>query len=150
VLRNCNYFLRFQFRLLTSYGSGSGSGSVFRQFSKKRWKNLAILHSKLFYREKIAKFHQIYWKMWMKKMLSEGNQIHNFTLRLWELLWFHIIRFRFRYGKSYSSGSATLLWFPLTWAAPSGSLVTDHSQRQCICFTCIVRGSGVLVKTTKF
>jgi hypothetical protein len=31
VLRNGNYFLRFRFRLLTSYGSGSSSGSDFCQ-----------------------------------------------------------------------------------------------------------------------
>ncbi len=49
----------------------------------------------------------------MKKLLTEGNQIYNFTLSLWELLWFHFItvpdpvplrsviklRLRFRYGK---------------------------------------------------
>jgi hypothetical protein len=33
---------------------------------------------KQFYKEKIYKFQQIYWKMWMKKMFNEGNQIHNF------------------------------------------------------------------------
>ena len=27
---------------------------------------------------KVYKFQQIYWKMCMKKMLNEGNQIHNF------------------------------------------------------------------------
>ncbi len=38
----------------------------------------AFLLSKLFYKEKVYKFQQIYCKMWMKKMLNEGNQIHNF------------------------------------------------------------------------
>ncbi len=37
-----------------------------------------FLHSKLFYKEKVFKFRQIYCKMWMKKMLNEGNQILNF------------------------------------------------------------------------
>jgi len=67
------------------------------------------------------RFHQIYCKMWMKKILNEGNQKRNFMLCLWELLWFHFIavpvplrsviklRFRFLYSKKYGSGSATLL-----------------------------------------
>ncbi len=38
----------------------------------------AYLHMKLFYKEKGYKFQQIYCKMWMKKFLTEGNQIHNF------------------------------------------------------------------------
>ncbi len=29
-------------------------------------------------KEKSYKFQQIYCKMWMKEMLNEGNQIHNF------------------------------------------------------------------------
>ena len=37
-----------------------------------------FLLSKLFYKEKVHKFQQIYGKMWMKKMFNEGNQIHNF------------------------------------------------------------------------
>ncbi len=37
------------------------------------------------------KFHQIYCKMWMEKILNEGNKIHNILLCLWELLWFHFI-----------------------------------------------------------
>ncbi len=32
----------------------------------------------MFYKEKVYKFQQTYCKMWMKKMLNEGNQIHNF------------------------------------------------------------------------
>jgi hypothetical protein len=38
-----------------------------------------FLLSKLFYKEKVTKFHQIYGKMCMKKMFNEGNQIHNFV-----------------------------------------------------------------------
>jgi hypothetical protein len=38
----------------------------------------AFLHSKLFYKEKVYKFQQIYCKMGMKKKFNEGNQIHNF------------------------------------------------------------------------
>jgi hypothetical protein len=45
---------------------------------KKFWKFLWLLHSKLFYKEKVHKFQQIYGKMWMKKMFNEGNQKHNF------------------------------------------------------------------------
>ena len=100
VLWNRNYFLRFRFRLLksydsgsdfekvtvpvptfdklqflfrfwllTSYGSGSGSISRPEKANEKKWKNLAFLASKL------HKFHQMYCKMWMKKMLNEENQI---------------------------------------------------------------------------
>ncbi len=32
----------------------------------------------LFYKEKVFQFQQIYCKMWMKKMVNEGNQVHNF------------------------------------------------------------------------
>ncbi len=39
---------------------------------------MAFLHRKLFYKEKVSKFKQIYCKMLMKKMLNEGNQIPNF------------------------------------------------------------------------
>ncbi len=37
-----------------------------------------FLLSKLFYKEKVYQFQQIYGKMWMKKMLNEGKQKHNF------------------------------------------------------------------------
>ncbi len=47
-------------------------------FPKKCWKFFWLLLSKLFYKEKVHKFQQIYGKMWMKKMFNEGNQIHNF------------------------------------------------------------------------
>jgi len=100
-LWNRNYFLRFRFRfrLLKSYGSGSdfwksyGSGSYFWKvtvpvpvpasylYHKKLIflkKFVSFLHSKLFYKEKDYKYQQIYCKMWKKKMLNEGNQIHNF------------------------------------------------------------------------
>ncbi len=41
-------------------------------------KFVSSLHSKLFYKEKDYKYQQIYFKMWKKKMLNEGNQINNF------------------------------------------------------------------------
>jgi hypothetical protein len=40
-------------------------------------KFVSFFHSKLFYKEKEYKYQQIYCKMWKKKMLNEGNQIHN-------------------------------------------------------------------------
>ncbi len=89
---NRNYFLRFRFRLLKSYGSGSGSdfwqsygsgsGSYFWKvtvpvpvpapylFHKKQIflkKFVSFLYSKLFYKEKDYKYQQIYCKMWKKK-----------------------------------------------------------------------------------
>ncbi len=100
---NRNYFLRFRFRLLKSYGSGSdswksygsGSGSYFWKvtvpvpvpvpapylYHKKQIflkKFVSFLHNKLFYKEKDYKYQQIYCKMWKKKMLNEDYQIHNF------------------------------------------------------------------------
>ncbi len=70
---------------LTSYGSGSGSGSISwpykANFSKNILVNLVFLHSKLFDKENSYKFHQIYCKMWMQKMLNEVNQIHIFISR---------------------------------------------------------------------
>ncbi len=102
---NRNYFLRFRFRfrLLKSYGSGSnfwkvlvpvpvlvptfeklrsGSSSIPRPYKAnfaKIFGNLFVfLLCKLFYKEKVYKFQQIYGRMWMKKMLNEGNQMHNF------------------------------------------------------------------------
>ncbi len=39
---------------------------------------VSFLHSELFYKEKDYKYQQMYCKMWKKKMLNEGNQIHNF------------------------------------------------------------------------
>ncbi len=96
MLWNRNYFLRFRFRLLKSYGSGSGSdlcksygsgsssGSYFWKvtvpvpvpapylYHKKQIfleKFVSFLHSKLFYKEKDYKYQQIYCKMWKKKCL---------------------------------------------------------------------------------
>ncbi len=96
VLWNRNYFLRFRFRfqLLKSYGSGSGSDfwkvtvpvpvpapylDHKTKFFKKFFRNfIAFFLLKLFYKEKVYKFQQIYCKIWMKRMLNEDNQIHNF------------------------------------------------------------------------
>jgi hypothetical protein len=50
-----------------------------KQFKKKNLGNFFdFLLNKLFYREKVHEFQQIYGKMLMKKMLNEGNQIHKF------------------------------------------------------------------------
>jgi hypothetical protein len=50
-----------------------------KQIFKKNFGNFFdFLLSKLFYKEKVHEFQQIYGKMWMKKMFNEGNQIHNF------------------------------------------------------------------------
>ncbi len=96
---------RFRFRLLKSYGSGSasdfwksygsgsGSGSYFwkvtvpvpvpapylypkKQIYLKIF--VSFFYSKLFYKEKDYKYQQIYCKMWKKKMVNKGNQIHTF------------------------------------------------------------------------
>ena len=78
---------------------------------KKIGKFLAFLHSKLFYKE----FHQIYSKMWTKKMLTKGNQIHNFILCVCEnfsdtilvrfrLRLFDMLQFRFRFHTAKSFG----------------------------------------------
>jgi hypothetical protein len=80
-------FLRFRFRLLTSYGSGSDFNRfrfrfLFRfrlRFPLRIWtikstvftnifvKNLVFLNSKLFNKEKIDNFQRIYCKMWMQR-----------------------------------------------------------------------------------
>ncbi len=100
VLRNRNYFLRFRFRILTGSGSGSevltsyssGSGSCKSSFQTKFWTKIMPFTYQAFLKEKIDKFHQIYCKMWMKKkMLNDGNQIHNFVLCQRKLSWFHYI-----------------------------------------------------------
>jgi hypothetical protein len=56
VLWNRNYFLWFRFRLQRYLDHKK------QIFQKNLWKNLSFLHSKLFYKEKIDKFHQIYCK----------------------------------------------------------------------------------------
>ncbi len=105
------------------YGSGSDIWQVtapvsapylaHKKHSLKNFfeQNLALSIVSFFIRKRLVSFHLIYCKMWMKKMLHEGNQLHNFILWLWELLWFHFItvpvplrpviklRFRFRYTK---------------------------------------------------
>jgi hypothetical protein len=50
-----------------------------KQIKKKNFGTFFdFLLSKLFYKEKVHEFQQIYAKMWMNKMFNEGNQIHNF------------------------------------------------------------------------
>ncbi len=107
VLWNSNYFLRFRFRfwflLLKSYGSVSDFWQVTvpvpvlvpyldhkkHSFKKKNLeKILSFYILSFFYKEKNDKFHQIYFKMGMKNMLNEGNQIHNFPVpvpTLWQV-----------------------------------------------------------------
>ena len=89
VLWNRNYLLRFRLRfwLLKSYGSGSGSNfwkvvvpvpvpvpapyldhKNFKNFKKNLGNFFDFLLYKLFYKEKVHKFQQIYGKMWMKKI----------------------------------------------------------------------------------
>jgi hypothetical protein len=96
VLRNRNYFLRFWFRLLTIYSSGSGS--IFwqvtvtvpvpyvdhkKQFKTKIWpKNLVFVHSKLFYKEKIEKCHQFVVKWEWKKVKWRKSSTQFYTV-LW-------------------------------------------------------------------
>ncbi len=46
-------------------------------FQEYFWDFFAFLHSKLFYKEKVQKFQKLYCKMRMKKILNEGNLIHN-------------------------------------------------------------------------
>ncbi len=106
-----NYFLRFRFRLLKfkTYGSGSDFWKVIvpvQTFEKLRFrfqlniwtikskfftkifeKNLAFLHSKFLYKEKNYKFHQIYWKMWIKKI--EMKEIKYIILDLVLVLTFY-------------------------------------------------------------
>jgi hypothetical protein len=77
VLWNCNYFLRFRFRLLKVTVPVPYLDHKKHSLKKSLENILPFLHSKLFYKEKIDEFHQIYGKMWMKKMLNEGNQISN-------------------------------------------------------------------------
>jgi hypothetical protein len=75
------FWFRFQFLLLKSYGSGFGCSSISRPlkliFQTKFWIFFLLLLSKLFYKEKVFKFQQIYCKMLIKK-INVGNQIHNF------------------------------------------------------------------------
>ena len=84
VLSNRNDFLRFRFLLLKSYGSCYGSSSIShhkKQIFQEKCRNFfAFLPSKLFYKEKVYKFQQIYCEMWMKIFFNEGNQIHNVTV----------------------------------------------------------------------
>jgi hypothetical protein len=50
-----------------------------KQIKKKNFEIFVdFLLCKLFYKEKVHEFQQIYGKMYMKKMFNEGNQIHNF------------------------------------------------------------------------
>jgi hypothetical protein len=84
------------------------------------------------------KFHQIYCKMGMKKMLNEGNQIHNFILcvtvlvpvphgKKLRLLGF---RFRFRFHKpAFLFINATMVYIVFLWVG-------------IMCFSCGYRDQG--------
>jgi hypothetical protein len=98
VLWNRNYFFRFRFRLLKSYSSGSdfwksygsGFGSYFRKVPvpvptpyldhKKQIKNffLPFFIVSCFSRKKFKNFNKFIVKCEWKKILNEGNPIHNF------------------------------------------------------------------------
>jgi hypothetical protein len=103
---------------LKSYGSGSGSYfwkvpvpvpvpapylDHKKQIKKKKIGIFfAFLLIKLFNKEKVYEFQQFYSKIWMKKMLNEGNQIHNFISNSGSGT---VIN----YGSGSGSGSTTLL-----------------------------------------
>ncbi len=103
MLWNRNYFLRFRFRLLKvmvpvpvptfekvmvpvlvptfvkfrfRFQLQLHIYTIKSKFFLKKF--FPFLHSKLFYKEKDYKYQQIYWKMWKKIFLNEGNQIHTF------------------------------------------------------------------------
>ncbi len=73
----------FRFQLLKSYGSGSGpyfwkssgsgsgSSSISKHKKQIKKKNVGNFFEKLFYKEKVHEFQQIYGKMWMKKILMK-------------------------------------------------------------------------------
>ncbi len=114
------------------YGSGSGSSSDFWKVMvqipiptfKKFWFRFrfcfrfqlhifAFLPSNLFYKGKVYKFQPTYCKMWMKKMLNEVNQIHNFISSSGSG---NVIKYgsSSEFLTSYGSGSVPLvkkLWF---------------------------------------
>ncbi len=69
-----------------------------------------FLLSKLFNKEKVHEFQQIYSKMWMKKMFNEGNQIHNFISSSGSgtiINYGSGSDFLTSYGSGYSSGSTS-------------------------------------------
>ncbi len=47
------------------------------KFFKKNWNFFAFKHSKLFYKEKVYKFQQKFYKMWMKIMLNAVLRIRD-------------------------------------------------------------------------
>ncbi len=113
VLRTVTIFrFLFRFRQFTSYSSGSDFWQVTvpvpapylghkKQFTK--------IFGKLFTRKKLISFIKLIVKCEWKKC-----QIHNFTLCLWELLWFHPIKVPVPLRKkvtdpSYDSGSDSTL-----------------------------------------
>ncbi len=125
VLWNRNYLLRFRFWLFKSYGSGSDFWKVlvsvpvptfekvtvpvpapYLDHKKQIFKQILdffifyFFLSKLFYKETVNEFQQIYGKMWMKKMFNEGNQIHNFISSSGS-------DFLTSYGSGYGSGSTS-------------------------------------------
>jgi hypothetical protein len=103
-----------------------------KSFGEKCW---PFYISKLLYHEKIDNFHQIDCKMWTKKILTEGNQIHNFTLCVCEnfCVRFKVFdtllsRFQIRKAKtcgSYGSGSTKLVSDLHTQCDGSGILIPD-------------------------
>ncbi len=99
MLRNRDYLLRFRFRLLTSYGSSSGSVSRSSKSNLKKWcKNIAFL------------------------MLSEAALLsRNLSFQLLIFIFITVsVPLRQKVTVPTVPVSATLLWGG--WGAPEGSL----------------------------
>ncbi len=63
-----SYKLRFWFRIYTI------NSKVRKKIGKKSY----LFTLEAFYKEKPDKFHQMFCKMWMKRMWNEENQMHKF------------------------------------------------------------------------
>jgi hypothetical protein len=70
----------FRFAVVFAAAHGTQEGRVMAALRRLPPAQPVFLLSKLFYKEKVKKFPQIYGKMWMKKMLNEGNQKHKFVV----------------------------------------------------------------------
>ncbi len=146
VLWNRNYLLRYRSRLLKSSGSGADFWQVTvpapghkKQIKKKLEKILPFyivnfyFKNKLKYKfKKIYQFYQIYCKMWMKKMLNEGNQKQIFisssgsgtviiTVPLPLVKKLRFLRFRLRFHNTAGEWAHLMLVLP-AWTASSKSV----------------------------
>ncbi len=117
LLRNRSDFLQFRFRLLTITVPFPAPYLDRKKYSfkKKIWNFFAFLHSKLFFtRKKLISFIKFIFKIikcdWKNAKWRKSNtQFFTVPVRTCDSI---LLRFRFLffYGKSYGSGSATLLW----------------------------------------